>query len=540
MTDGVAEEDLLRFDDLSVRFGAVEAVRGVSFSVRAGETVALVGETGSGKSVTMLAALGLLPATAAVGGAVHFGAVPLLGLERRALDRLRGKALTIVFQEPQSALDPLFTVGSQVAAVLRHGLGLPRRAARARAVALLGEVGIPEPARRAKSYPHELSGGQRQRVAIAMAIACDPQVLIADEPTTALDATVAAKVMALLADLKARRGMALVLISHDLALVRRVADRVLVMEAGRLVESGTVEQVCAHPTHPYTRTLLAAAALPARAPGPARAPLLQAENVTLRYRLRGGWGAARRFTAVDGVSLEVGAGETLGLIGESGSGKSSLGRALLRLEPAEGRILFEGRDLAGLSPAAMRPLRRSLQIVFQDPFSSLSPRLTVAEIVAEGLLIHEPALLAAERARRAAQVLAEVGLPEAFLARRPAELSGGQRQRVAIARAMVLEPRLVVLDEPTSALDRSVQADVLALLGRLQAARGLSYLFITHDLAVIRAVADRVAVMKDGRVVEQGPTAAVLGAPRETYTRELVASALLPAPGESTPPRARA
>ncbi len=526
----MAEESaILRFDRLAVRFGAVEAVRGVSFAVARGETAALVGESGSGKSVTMLAALGLQPPTATVSGAVHFGEVPLLGLRPRALDRLRGKALTIVFQEPQSALDPLYTVGSQVAAVLRHGLGLPRRAAWVRAIELLHEVGIPEPARRARSYPHELSGGQRQRVAIAMAIACNPQVLIADEPTTALDATVAARVMALLADLKARLGMTLVLISHDLALVRRVADRVHVMEAGRLVESGPVEAVVNRPAHPTTRTLLAAAALPPRlaSAGP-RPVLLEARDVAVTYSLRGRWGVGRSFAAVDGVSLAVGAGETLGLIGESGSGKSTLGRALLRLEPARGRILYAQRDIAALSPAAMRPLRRALQIVFQDPFSSLSPRLTIAEIVGEGLQIHEPALPAAARERRAAQALEEVGLPDAFLRRRPADLSGGQRQRVAIARAMILEPRLVVLDEPTSALDRSVQADVLRLLRRLQDARGLSYLFITHDLAVIRAMADRVAVMKDGRIVEEGTAAQVIGAPREAYTRDLVASALLP------------
>ncbi len=518
---------ILRFDALSVRFGETEAVRGVSFGVARGETAALVGETGSGKSVTMLAALGLLPPTATVAGAVHFAGTPLLGLERRALDRLRGKAVTLVFQEPQSALDPLYTVGSQIAAVLRHGLALPRRAAWTRAVELLNEVGIPEPARRAGNYPHELSGGQRQRVAIAMAIACNPQVLIADEPTTALDATVAAKVMALLADLRARLGMALVLISHDLALVRRVADSVHVMEKGRLVESGPVAAVVARPAHPYTRVLLAAATLPPRAPAAPRRPLLQAQDVSVSYRLRGGFGAGRSFTAVDGVSLALGVGETLGLIGESGSGKSTLGRALLRLEPASGRVMFEDRDLMRLAPAAMRPLRRALQIVFQDPFASLSPRLTLEAIVGEGLLVHEPHLPAADRARRAAAVLEEVGLPAAFLARRPAELSGGQRQRVAIARALVLQPRLLVLDEPTSALDRSVQADVLRLLQSLQDARGLSYLFITHDLAVVRAVADRVAVMKDGRIVEEGATEAVLDAPREPYTRELVASALL-------------
>ena len=527
-----AEPGLLRFDHLRVSFGETEAVRDVSFAVARGETVAVVGETGSGKSVAMLAALGLLPRGAAVSGRVWLGDQQLVGLGRRALDRLRGKALTIVFQEPQSALDPLYSVGSQVAAVLRHGLGLPRRAAWTRAVGLLDEVGIPEPERRARNHPHELSGGQRQRVAIAMAIACGPDVLIADEPTTALDATVAAKVMALLAELKARRGLSLVLVSHDLALVRRIADRVHVMERGRVVESGTTEAVTTRPAHPTTRALLAAGiAPPPEAAGGEGPPLIEARELTVAYPLRGGVLASKRtFTAVDHVSLHVGAGETLGLIGESGSGKSTLGRALLRLQPARGSVNYAGRDLFALSPAALRPLRRELQVVFQDPFSSLSPRLGVAAIVGEGLSIHEPDLPAAERAARVARALDEVGLSAAFAHRLPAELSGGQRQRVAIARAMVLQPRFVVLDEPTSALDRSVQADVLRLLRRLQEARGLGYLFITHDLAAVRALAHRVAVMRDGRIVEQGRASAMLDSPREAYTRELVASAAL-APG---------
>jgi ABC-type microcin C transport system duplicated ATPase subunit YejF len=518
---------LLRFDGLGVRFGAIDAVRSLSLAVAHGETAAIVGETGSGKSVAMLAALGLLPRSATVMGRVVFDGVDLLGLDRPALNRIRGKAVSIVFQEPQSALDPLYTVGAQIAAVLRFGRGLDRRAAWTRAVDLLDEVGISEPARRATLYPHELSGGQRQRVAIAMAIACEPKLLIADEPTTALDVTVAAKILALLADLKARRGMALILISHDLGLVRRVADSIHVMEKGVLVESGSTDAITRHPTQPYTKKLLAADALVMAPPRKAEhATLIEARNLTVSYALRGGGLIAKhRFTAVDGVTLRVERGETLGLIGESGSGKSTLGRALLKLEPSTGTLLYDGRDLQPLSKAAMRPLRRDLQIVFQDPFSSLSPRRTVGDIVGEGLAVHEPALAPAARNARAITALEEVGLAAAYATRLPHELSGGQRQRVAIARALILAPRLIVLDEPTSALDRSVQAEILGLLRRLQADRGLAYLFITHDLAVVRAMAARTAVMKDGKIVETGPTAALFERPIDAYTRNLIASA---------------
>ena len=526
---------LIVFDHLSVRFGATEAVRDLQLSVAPGETAAIVGETGSGKSVAMLAALGLLPQNASVAGRVLFQGGDLLGLKRHGLDRIRGKAVSIVFQEPQSALDPYFTVGDQIAAVLRHGRGLDRRAARTRAVALIDEVGIADPARRARSYPHELSGGQRQRIAIAMAIACEPRLLIADEPTTALDSTVAARILALLAELKQRHGMALILISHDLGMVRRVADTVHVMKTGALVESGPTDAITTRPTKDYTKRLLAADLLlpPPRVTSSlatslpeASAPIMAVKDLSVRYAPRGSWfGASRAFTAVDDVSLEIGRGETLGLIGESGSGKSTLGRALLRLTPSSGRILFQGRDLQAMSAPEMRPLRGALQIVFQDPFSSLSPRLAVGAIVAEGLAIHAPGLSAKDLERRAIEALEEVGLAATFATRLPHELSGGQRQRVAIARAIVLAPRLVVLDEPTSALDRSVQADVLALLRQLQSDRGLSYLFITHDLTVVRAMAARVAVMKDGRIIETGPTADVLGAPRDPYTRALVDAA---------------
>ena len=535
---GAGSTALLRFDELSVRFGPAgcnqnEAVRNVSFAVSPGETAAIVGESGSGKSVTMLAALGLLPPTATTEGRILFQGRDLLGVDRDALDRIRGKAMSIVFQEPQSSLDPLYTVGSQIAAVLRYGRGFTRRAAAARAIELLGETGIDDPARRARSYPHELSGGQRQRVAIAMAMACEPRLLIADEPTTALDVTVAARILDLLANLKSRHGMALILISHDLGLVRRVADTIHVMQEGRVVESGPAAVVASKPRHPYTARLLAADDLrpvpPRRHDAPAK-PLLKAEHLRVCYKLRGGLALSSRwFTAVEDVSLTIGPGETLGVIGESGSGKSTLGRALLRLEPSQGDLRFQDRDLQALSERALRPLRRDMQIVFQDPFASLSPRLTVGAIITEGLLVHEPEVSALERDRRAAEALEEVGLAAAYASRLPHELSGGQRQRVAIARAIILSPKLVVLDEPTSALDRSVQADVLMLLRRLQAERGLSYLFITHDLAVVRAMADRLLVMKSGRTIESGSTRAVMMHPREAYTEQLVRAAALPA-----------
>ncbi len=521
----MSKATLLALDKLAVRFGSVEAVHGLDLAVAPGETAAIVGETGSGKSVAMLATLGLLPPSATVSGSARFEGEDLLGLDRRALDRVRGRRIAIVFQEPQSALDPLFTVGSQIAAILRNSRNLSRSAAWDRARELLEETGIAEPARRARAYPHELSGGQRQRVAIAMALACEPRLLIADEPTTALDVTVAARILELLAALKARHGMALILISHDLAMVRRVADTIHVMEKGALVESGPAAMVAGSPRHPYTRRLLAADRLTTAAPLTATPePLLAAKGISVRYPLRGGW-RRRTFTAVDGVDLAINRGETLALIGESGSGKSTLGRALLRLTPSSGRIDFEGRDLQALDTKALRPLRRDLQIVFQDPFSSLSPRLSVGGIVAEGLAVHEPALSRSERAARAAAALEEVGLPAAFAMRRPHALSGGQRQRIAIARAMILSPKLVVLDEPTSALDRSVQADVLALLRRLQEERGLSYLFITHDLTLVRAMATRVAVMKDGRILETGATAQVMRHPRNFYTAALIEAA---------------
>jgi len=523
-----AAKPLLRVRDLRVSYGPASVVKGVSFTLRRGETAAIVGESGSGKTQTVLGALGLLPRQAVTTGSAIFEDTELLALSRRRLDALLGRRIAMVFQEPMSSLDPLFTVGAQIGAILRLKAELSRRAATARAKELLDLAGIAEPGRRVHAYPHEMSGGQRQRVAIAMAIACNPDLLIADEPTTALDVTVAARILELLAKLKQSFGMAMIFISHDLGLVRRIANSVHVMREGEIIEAGSAAEVAANPRHEYTRMLLAA--MPrARAHTRTDAPvLLRAENIGVRFSLRGGLlSAAREIKAVDGVSLCLGQGRTLGLAGESGSGKSTLARALLKLVPASGMIRFDGRNLTRLDRAAMRPLRRSMQLVFQDPYGSLSPLMRVDDIVTEGLRVHEPAMSRSARDARAALALEEVLLDPELRHRFPQQLSGGQRQRVAIARAMILKPRLVVLDEPTSALDRAVQIGILALLEQLQDAHGLTYVIISHDLAVIRAVADEIAVMKDGRIIEQGPAREIVERPREPYTRALIAAALL-------------
>ena len=425
-----------------------------------------------------------------------------------------------------SSLDPLFTVGAQIGAILRLKAGLSRRAAVSRAKELLDLAGIPDPGRRVHVYPHELSGGQRQRVAIAMAIACNPDLLIADEPTTALDVTVAARILELLAKLKQTLGMAMIFISHDLGLVRRIADSVLVMREGEIVEAGSAAEVAANPRHEYTHMLLAA--MPrARTHRRMDTPvLLRARDLGVRFSLRGGlFSVARELAAVNEISLCLREGRTLGIVGESGSGKSTLARALLKLVPARGTISFDGRDFTGLDRAAMRPLRHSMQLVFQDPYGSLSPLMRIGDIVTEGLRVHEPAMSRKERDARAVLALEEVLLDPTLRHRFPQELSGGQRQRVAIARAIILKPRLVVLDEPTSALDRAVQTGILTLLEQLQEAHGLTYVFISHDLAVIRAVADEIAVMKDGRIVEQGPAREIVERPRAPYTRSLIEAA---------------
>jgi oligopeptide transport system ATP-binding protein len=517
---------ILQLRDLQVSYGKARVVNGLNLLVRRGETAAIVGESGSGKSQTVLAALRLLPRQVVTSGSVTFEDTELLALSQRRLNALLGRRIAMVFQEPMSALDPLFTVGAQIGAVLRLKAGLRCGEAKARAKELLSLAGIAEPERRLNAYPHELSGGQCQRIAIAMAIACNPDLLIADEPTTALDVTVAAKILDLLAKLKQSLGMTMIFISHDLGLVRRIADSIHVMRDGEIVESGATGEIFSNPRHEATRLLLE--------PMPRARPhirtdtpvLLCAENIGVRFALRGGlFGARHTFKAVDGVSLSLDCGRTLGLVGESGSGKSTLARALLKLVPASGTISFNGRDLAWLDKAAMRPLRRSMQLVFQDPHGSLSPAMRVSDIVTEGLRVHEPAIGRQERDKRAVLALQEVLLDPDLGQRFPRELSGGQRQRVAIARAMIFKPRLVVLDEPTSALDRSVQTGIIALLEELQEAHGLTYVFISHDLAVIRAVADEIAVMKGGRIVEQGPAQEIVEHPREPYTRALISAA---------------
>jgi len=532
-------EPIFTMRGLDVRFhlpeGEVHAVKGIDMEVMPRETVAIVGESGSGKSQAVMAAMGLIASNGRASGSVRYRGEELIGLPPRKLNGIRGAKITMIFQEPMTSLDPLYRVGDQIAEPLvRHG-GLDRRAARQRAVELLRLVQIPQPEARVDSYPHELSGGQRQRVMIAMALANHPDILIADEPTTALDVTIQAQILDLLKDLQARFGMAVIFITHDLGIVRRFADRVYVMRAGEVVEDGPVQRIFSAPAHAYTRALLAAEPKGRKPPVPEDAPaLLDAGNIDVSFHLGGGLFKGEGFVlrAVDGVSLSLHAGQTIGIVGESGSGKSTLGRALLRLLPSEGAIRFEGRDLKALDLKKEHWLRRELQIVFQDPYGSLSPRLTVGQIVTEGLLVHEPSLSRAERDRRAIQALEEVQLDPAMRNRYPHEFSGGQRQRIAIARTMILKPKVVVLDEPTSALDRSVQKEIVELLRRLQEAHGLSYLFISHDLAIVRAMADEVIVMKDGKVVERGMTEDVFADPKHPYTQALMAAAFAGSLGE--------
>ncbi len=523
---------MLEVENLIVAFGGRRVVDGVGFGLQQGETLALVGESGSGKSLTALSLLQLLPAGAACSGRVILGGQDMLRAGPQTLHAARGGVAGMVFQEPMTSLNPLHRVGRQVAeAVALHG----RRPGRDAVAALLARVGFADAQSRLDAFPHQLSGGQRQRVMIAMALANDPKLLIADEPTTALDVTIQAGILDLLAAEKARRGLALLLISHDLNVVRRVADRVCVMKDGHIVEAGPVADVLRRPQHPYTRMLVAAEPSGAPVPVPAGAPVVaEAADLAVSFPVRRG--LLRRVVAevraVDGVSLQVREGETLGLVGESGSGKSTIGLAMLRMQPAAGRILFEGRDISHLAQSRLRPLRRRMQIVFQDPYGSLSPRMSVAEIIAEGLLVHEPGLDRRARLDRVGAALAEVGLAAESAHRYPHEFSGGQRQRIAVARAMVLKPRLVILDEPTSALDRSVQAQLVDLLRGLQQRHGLAYLFISHDLAVVRALAHRVAVLQAGRVVEQGPAEALFARPQTAYAAALMAAAF---PMEAAP-----
>ncbi len=524
---------LLEVRDLSVTFGkgptAVAAVKGVSFDIARGETLALVGESGSGKSVTALSVLQLLPYPTArhPTGSIRFQGTELVGAPSRELLKVRGNRVSMIFQEPMTSLNPLHTIERQINEVLIVHRGLTHDAARRRTLELLQQVGIPEAANRLDAYPHQLSGGQRQRVMIAMALANEPDLLIADEPTTALDVTIQAQILKLLKSLQARYGMALLFITHDLGIVRKMADRVCVMTKGEIVEQGPVDDVFDRPQHPYTQHLLSAEpkGRPAAA-DPASPEILRLDDLKVHFPIKRG--LLRRTVghvkAVDGVSIALKEGHTIGLVGESGSGKTTLGLALLRLERSQGGIHFDGQDLQALSQRELRPLRRQMQIVFQDPYSSLSPRMSVGEIVGEGLEVHKIGNNA-ERTTMIDAALREVGLDPAVRERYPHEFSGGQRQRIAIARALVLKPRFMVLDEPTSALDMSVQAQIVDLLRDLQARHKLAYLFISHDLKVVRALADEVVVLRHGQVVERGPAQQVFSQPQTPYTKALIAAA---------------
>jgi microcin C transport system ATP-binding protein len=525
---------LLSVRDLSVAFsqGGREslAVDHVSFDVGKGETVALVGESGSGKSVTALSVLKLLPYPAAShpSGQILFGGRDLLAANEKELRRVRGNDITMIFQEPMTSLNPLHTVERQIGEILRLHQGMRDAAARTRTLELLNGVGIREAEKRLGAYPHQLSGGQRQRVMIAMSLANEPDLLIADEPTTALDVTVQAQILELLARLKKANGMSMLFITHDLGIVRRIADRVCVMTGGRIVETGPTKAIFDNPQHDYTRHLLTAEPKGRPPVSDEKAETVMCgDDIRVWFPIKEGFlrRTVDHVKAVDGIDLTVRAGQTLGVVGESGSGKTTLGLALTRMISSEGRIRFGDRAIDAYSFKEMRPLRREMQIVFQDPFGSLSPRMSIAEIIEEGLRIHEPKLTADERDGRVVDVMKEVGLDPATRFRYPHEFSGGQRQRVAIARAMVLNPRFVMLDEPTSALDMSVQAQVVDLLRRLQERHNLAYLFISHDLKVVRALANEVIVMRGGKVVEHGPAEQIFTRPQTDYTKALISAA---------------
>ncbi|WP_248740631.1 ABC transporter ATP-binding protein [Pseudomonas sp. MWU12-2029] len=521
-------EHLIEIRDLRVAFKGQEVVHGIDLDILPGECLALVGESGSGKSVTAHSILQLLdPNITRIEGSIRYGGEELLGVHERYLRQLRGNRIAMIFQEPMSSLNPLHSIERQLGESLALHKGLAGAAARERILELLELVGIQRPHERLKAYPHQLSGGQRQRVMIAMALACEPQLLIADEPTTALDVTVQRKILLLLKDLQQRLGMALLIISHDLNLVRTIAQRVAVMRAGEIVEQATCEQLFRAPQHPYSIELLNAEPGGEALHRVGAEDLLQVRDLNVRFRLGGGWLRRKSWLhAVNRIDLSLQRGRTLGIVGESGSGKSTLGQAILRLIDAEGSIRFEGEALEHLSGKQLRPLRKRLQVVFQDPFGSLSPRLCVEQIIAEGLQVHSD-LNAREREQAVIDVLRDVGLDPATRHRYPHEFSGGQRQRIAIARALVLKPDLILLDEPTSALDRTVQKQIVALLRRLQKEHCLTYLFISHDLAVVRALAHDLIVMKDGEVVERGETAELFRSAQHPYTRELLAASFV-------------
>ncbi len=526
---------LLQIENLGVSFHLededdVEAVRGASLNVERGETVALVGESGSGKSVTALSVLQLLPYPRASHphGSIRFDSEELLHAPAEEMQELRGGRIAMVFQEPMTSLNPLHSIEKQLCETLILHRGLKKAQARNRAIELLQLVGLPNVEERLDAWPHQLSGGQRQRVMIAMALANEPDLLIADEPTTALDVTIQAQILTLLKDLQARFGMAILLITHDLGIVRHMADRVYVMTDGEIVEHNTTEALFTEPQHPYTQKLLAAEPKGDPPPIDETAPeVIRTQDLKVHFPIKRGFlrRTVGHVKAVDGISLSVRAGQTVGVVGESGSGKTTLGQALLRLVASEGPIEFEGRDIQGWQQQQIRPLRRQMQIVFQDPFASLSPRLSAFQIIEEGLLIHAIGGDYEQRRQLVAETMAEVDLDPLSMDRYPHEFSGGQRQRIAIARAMALKPRFVVLDEPTSALDKTVQAQIVELLLQLQERHNLAYLFISHDLKVVRALASELIVMKDGLVVEQGPTQEIFNAPKEMYTKELIAAA---------------
>ncbi|CAD6536037.1 ABC transporter ATP-binding protein [Paraburkholderia metrosideri] len=532
---GASSTPLLELERLHVTFGDTVAVNDVTLAIQRGERVALVGESGSGKSVTALSILRLL-SDAHISGSIRFDGQDLLARTEREMRGLRGSDIAMIFQEPMTALNPLYTVGDQIAETIVVHDGVSANEARKRAVALLGRTGIAEPGKRVNSYPHQLSGGQRQRAMIAMALACRPRLLLADEPTTALDVTIRAQIVELLLELQRdeaeKRGMAVLLITHDLNLVRHFAQRVAVMEKGVLVESGTVEQVFESPQHPYTQRLLASRPERTVVPVlPISPVLLEARDVSVDFKTKlpgfDGWFRSGRFRAVADANISVRQGETLGIVGESGSGKSTLAMALLGLQrTAHGEIEFQGRALGSYRGAEQTTLRSNMQVVFQDPFSSLSPRQTVERIVGEGLALHRPQMTPQARRDKVMSVLREVGIDRTALYRYPHEFSGGQRQRIAIARALVLEPRILILDEPTSALDVSIQQQVLKLLAGLQQKYNLGFIFISHDLAVIGAMAHRVAVMQNGSIVESGDVEKIFATPSHPYTRKLLKAAL--------------
>ncbi len=526
---------LLHVKQLSLSFGhspfVVDAVKGISFEINKGEMLAVVGESGSGKSLTALACLGLQPGSARVGGSIQFNGQEMVGAPEPVLRSMRGKNISMIFQEPMTALNPLHSIEKQIGEMLDVHQRMSHAEKRGRVVALLEQVGLGHFKDRLDAFPHQLSGGERQRVMIAMAIANAPALLIADEPTTAVDVTVQAKILLLLKELQHSLGMAILFITHDLTIVKRLADRVAVMRAGEIVEQGAVAEVFGAPKHAYTQKLLASAPKGSPLPPLSDKVVMAAEELRVHFPIKKGvFRKVVGYTkAVDGLTISVPEGSCLGVVGESGSGKTTLGFALLRLLPSQGKIVFLGQEIQQVKGKVLRHLRQQMQMVFQDPFSSLNPRMTVRQIVAEGLLVHMPGMAEAERQQKVAEILHDVGLEPAMGERYPHEFSGGQRQRISIARAMVLKPKFVVLDEPTSALDLTVQAQIIELLKDLQRKHGVSYIFISHDLRVVKAIAGSLVVMRQGKVVEQGDAAGIFAAPQHDYTQTLLKAAFLKA-----------